>query len=505
MVRFLPTTRVGRRRWLPHCSSHGIAILAVSTIAAFVTHVVHFQTLDAAQDARPNVLMIISDDMNCRIGCYGDRLAKTPNIDRLAQRGVRFERAYCQFPLCNPTRCSVLTGQYPTTTGILDNNTLLVLDESVVTIQKWFADHGYAVAEHGKIWHGRNHGIRAGEPKPKGEWYTPAERAEQQRNEPDYWERHHSPYRHRTVADPERYAWANVYGPLKEGDRGRDAPTADQAIASLRQFESDGVPFFLAVGFRLPHVPLTAPPSYFQLHDPAAMELPPDFANEPTIGPDLPRDEWRVNLDLFASRRFSESEAREAIRAYYACTSYMDAQVGRVVDELEKLGLADRTVIVFWGDHGWHLSEKGMWAKGTTFEVSARGPMIIVDPRKKKTAGRTSLRVVQYLDIYPTLVDLCELDRPAPVEGQSLSPLLDDPDRAWDHGAFTVQTRSWYIGRSIRTERWRYTEWDGGRRGAMLFDHERDPHEMHNVVSDPRYAAVVQEMKKQLDRELGER
>jgi len=440
---------------------------------------------------RPNVLFVISDDLNCRIGCYGDPLAKTPNIDRLASWGVRFDRAYCQFPLCNPTRCSVFSGRYPTTTGVMDNNTLLLRDARTETLQGCYGRHGYAVAEHGKIWHGRNRGIRPGAPKPKGEWSLPAERARQRIEEPDYWDKHHSPYRHRTLADPQRYAWANVYGPLEPGDRGRDAPTADRAIASLREFKSAHRPFFLAVGFRLPHVPLTAPQEFFDLHDPAKIPLPPGFADRPTLAPGMPRDELRANIDLFAGRAFSETEAREAIRAYYASTSYMDAQLGRVLDELEKLQLRENTIIMFWGDHGWHLSERGMWAKGTTFEVSSRGPLIIVDPRQPASAGRASPRVVQYLDMYPTLVDLCGLDGPNTLEGRSLQSLLEDPDSVWNHPAFTVQTRGWFVGRSVRTERWRYTEWDEGRRGAMLFDHDEDPHEMDNLIGDPRHAAVV--------------
>jgi arylsulfatase A-like enzyme len=444
------------------------------------------------------VLFVVSDDLNCRVGCYGDPLAKTPNIDRLASMGVRFERAYCQFPLCNPTRCSVLSGRYPTTTGVLDNNTLLLLGSGVETLQSCFERHGYAVAEHGKIWHGPNHGVKPGDPKPEGEWFLPDERAKQQIEEPGYWEKHHSPYRHREVKQPQRYAWANVFGPLEEGDRGRDAPTADRAIASLRKSKAGGKPFFLAVGFRLPHVPLTAPKEFFDLHDPEKVPLPPDFANGPTPSRGMPRDEWRENIDLFAGRRFTEAEAREAIRAYYACTSYMDAQLGRVLDELESLGLRDDTIVLFWGDHGWHLGEKGMWAKGTTFEVSSRGPLIVVDPRRKKTAGQVSSRVVQYLDMYPTLVGLCGLEGPKTLEGRSLAPLLENPHAEWDYPAFTVQTREWFVGRSVRTERWRYTEWDEGRRGAMLFDHDNDPHETQNAINDPEYANVVEEMKTSL-------
>ncbi len=474
-------------------------VQAIAIVAALCSAMAG-QTGWADSVERPNVLFIISDDMNCRIGCYGDERALTPNLDRLASWGVRFDRAYCQFPLCNVTRCSVLTGRYPTSIGVLDNNTLLVRNDQNVPMQEIFRRHGYAVAEHGKVWHGRNQGTGTDDSKPKGEWYFPTERAVQQREQPDYWDHHHSPYRHRTIADPERYAWANVFGPLQPGDRGRDAPTADKAIASLRKFQAAAQPFFLAVGFRLPHVPLTAPARFFGMHDVAHMRLPTDFASQPTLPPGIPRDELRANLDLFAGRPFSRGEAREALRAYYACASYMDAQLGRVLDELENLGLRQNTVIVFWGDHGWHLSEKGMWAKGTTFEVSARGPLIIVDPRRGASAGKSTRRVVQYLDMYPTLMDVCRLTRPSSLEGRSLQPLLRDPRIAWDHPAFTFQTRGWYLGRSVRTEQWRYTAWDEGRRGSMLFDHDHDPHEMHNLAADPRFAEVVAQLRTLLKR-----
>jgi iduronate 2-sulfatase len=226
--------------------------------------------------------------------------------------------------------------------------------------------------------------------------------------------------------------------------------------------------------------------------------LPPDFANEPTGPANTPPDELRSNLDLFACRSFTAAEARAALHAYYACVSYMDAQLGRVLDALEKKGLRDNTIIVFWGDHGWHLSDKGMWAKGTLFESAARGPLLIADPREKGTTGQASPRVVQYLDIFPTLVELCIVEKPAWLEGTSLAPLLKDPQAAWDKPAFTVQPRDWFIGRSIRTERWRYTEWDEGRRGNALFDHDNDPHEMRNLASDPAQQAIVAQLEQQL-------
>jgi arylsulfatase A-like enzyme len=450
-----------------------------------------------AAERKPNILFIISDDLDCRIGCYGDPVAKTPNIDRLAARGVRFERAYCQYPLCNPTRSSVLSGRYPTTTGVLDNDTWLLLQAGQQTLPDFFAAHGYTVEQFGKIHHHPNRGLKPGEPKPepkgKGKklaWFTPEERARQQAEDPEYWDKHHSPYRNLVCTNAVQYAWANEYGPLPADDRGPDALFADKAIASMRKLAADAKPFFLAIGFLKPHVPLKAPKEFFDLYDPAAMQLPPDFDTEPRVIPGVPRDEFRQNIDLYTARPFSATEAREAMRAYYACTSYMDAQLGRLLDELEKLGLSRNTIIVLWGDHGWHLSEKGMWAKGTLFEVSARGPMIIADPRRK-SAGRASPRTVQYLDMYPTLADLCGLPRPKQLEGASLRPLLDNPGAAWDRPAYTVQVRGWFIGRSVRTERWRYTEWDEGRRGAALYDHAADPHEMRNLAADPAHKKTV--------------
>jgi arylsulfatase A-like enzyme len=457
-----------------------------------------------AAETKPNVLFVISDDLDCRIGCYGDPVAKTPNLDRLARMGVRFDKAYCQFPLCNPTRSSVLSGRYPTTTGVLDNDTWLLLQAGQQTLPEFFASHGYTVEQFGKVHHHFNRGFRPGEPKPektpkgvKIAWFSPEERARQQAEDPEYWDKNHSPYRNLACTNAVQYAWANEMGPLPADDRGPDALFADKAVASMRKLAADGKPFFLAVGFLKPHVPLKAPKEFFDLYDPAAMPLPPDFDTEPRVIPGVPRDEFRQNLDLFTARPFSITEAREAMRAYYACTSYMDAQLGRLLDELEKLGLSKNTIIVLWGDHGWHLSEKGMWAKGTLFEVSARGPMIIADP-SRKAAGRASPRTVQYLDMYPTLADLCGLPRPKHLEGASLRPLLDKPDAPWNRPAYTVQVRGWFIGRSVRTERWRYTEWDEGRRGAALYDHDNDPHEMRNLAADPKHAATVAQLRKLL-------
>ena len=454
-------------------------------------------TAALAQSARPNVLFIAVDDLDCRIGCYGDPIAKTPNLDRLAARGVRFDRAYCQYPLCNPTRSSVLSGRYPTSTGVFDNNTFPVLGKGHATLPFYFERHGYAVAAFGKIWHAINRGFPNGETKGPAAWFTPDQRAAQQAAEPDYWDRVQSPYRNIRPADPAAFARANVYGPLPEGNEGVDAKTAAQAETELVKLAVGGKPFFLAVGFHKPHVPLQAPRKYFDMYEAAEMPLPPDFDTEPRQLPGMPRDEFRQNIDLFAGRSFTVREAREAIRAYYACIGYMDAQLGRVFDKLEKPGLEKNTMIVLWGDHGWHLSEKGMWAMGTLFEVSARGPLLIADPCKR-TAGQVSKRVVQYLDMYPALVDLCGLPKAGWTECTPLTPLLDNPQVPWERPAYTVQARNWTLGRSVRDERWRYTEWDEGRNGTALFDHDRDPHEMRNAAADPENAGTVKRLRKLL-------
>jgi iduronate 2-sulfatase len=217
----------------------------------------------AAGKSQPNVLFIISDDLDCRVATYGDPVAITPHIDRLAARGVRFDRAYCQFPLCNPTRSSLMTGRYPTTTGVLDNSTLLVLREGWELLPKWFERQGYQMAQFGKIYHGANKGLREGTPLTRAlknrPWFTSEERAQQAVEEPNYWESNHSPYRHTTLADPERYQRANEFGPVLEDSRGTDAQFATEAIARLQEMAVADRPFFLAVGFKKPHVPLKAP------------------------------------------------------------------------------------------------------------------------------------------------------------------------------------------------------------------------------------------------------
>jgi uncharacterized sulfatase len=452
---------------------------------------------------RPNVLFIAVDDLNCRTGCYGDPVAKTPNLDRLAARGVRFDRAYCQFPLCNSTRVSLLLGRYPTTTETIDFARPALLGRDWVTLPEHFRQSGYQVELLGKIFH-------YPEPKP---WSAGEEAVlKEQQVHRDMladlirWE----PYR--SLAPPTT-RWvenlrtrSNVFGPVPNSEEEdaeanarpyfwtADVKTAHQAVATLERWTPSREPFFLGVGFYMPHVPLIAPQRFFDLFRAEEMPLPEDFAPTPTAGDLVPRYALRYNLDLFYGDWPTPERAKEAMAAYYACMSFMDEKLGQVLDTLERLGLRDNTVIVLWGDHGWHLGEKGMWAKGTLFDISARVPLVIADPRKA-TAGQGCPRTVEFVDIYPTLVELCGLAEPPGLEGKSLVPLLDNPGSPWDKPAYTLVAREDWLGRSVRTERWCYTEWDFGRRGAELYDLAADPRESRNLAADPELEPVIAELK----------
>jgi uncharacterized sulfatase len=471
---------------------------------------------------RPNVLFIVADDLNTRIGCYGEPLVKTPALDSLARRGVRFDRAYCQFPLCNPSRVSLLLGRYPTTTETVDFAWPALLGRDWVTLPEHFRKSGYDVRLLGKVYHFdkdlMDHWFAE---EPPGDEYPPDWSAGKK------WVRKSRQVHAQMLADLTRYepyrtltppstnfanmlrTWANVFGPVpNDEEKGAEAKAkayewtadvknANAAVAQLERWKGSDKPFFLGVGFYKPHVPLRAPKRFFDLYDPDKIPLPVDFAPTPTLDAGVPLYAARENLDLFFEERVTSRRAREAIAAYYACTSFMDEQLGRVLDALDRLGLRDNTVICLWGDHGWHLGEKGMWAKGTLFEPSAHAPLIIVDPRRK-TSGRVCARVVEFVDVYPTLVELCGTRMPPGLEGKSLVPLLDNPAAKWDRPAFTLVAREDWLGRSVRTERWCYTEWDKGRRGAELYDLRADPNELKNLAKDPAVAGVARQLHKLL-------
>lgn len=455
-----------------------------SLLAAFACFTIALTPLHAAEK-KLNVLFIAVDDMNNDLGCFGDPLVKSPNIDRLAKLGVRFERAYCQFPLCSPSRSSILTGLRPDTTRVFDLQYHFRQGlPNVVTLPQTFMKSGYFTARVGKIYHYGNPGqigtSGLDDPASWQEFYNPAGR-DHTALELDVI--NYTP-------DKKGLGAAMAFLNDKQGkdEQHTDGKVANQAIELLEKHKD--APFFLAVGFYKPHCPWITPGGYFERYSIDDIKLPP-------IAPDIHET---VPAPALASTKpwpyfgVTPDQARECKLAYYAAISFVDAQIGRILDTVDRLGLRENTLIVFWSDHGYHLGEHGLWFKQSCFEESTRVPLIIVPPGTKN-AGKACPRTVELVDLYPTITDLAGLTPPTNLEGVSLRPLLENPAAEWKSPAFSQVQRGGFPGHSVRTERWRYTEWDFGGKGAELYDHEADPHELHNLASDPRHAATVAEMK----------
>ena len=438
----------------------------------------------AAAPAPPNVLFIAVDDMNNDLGCYGHPQVKSPNIDRLAARGVRFDRAYCQYPLCSPSRSSIMTGLRPDTTRVFDLQYHFRRGlPDVVTLPQCFMKAGYHSARVGKIYHYGN----------------PGDIGTSGLDDPPSWHEFFNPAGlDKTALEPEIINYTPKRGlgssmslladEAGRGEEHTDGKVATRAIALLE--ERRDRPFFLAVGFYKPHCPYVAPREYFDLYPMESIRLP-EVAQDARKSVPAPA---MASTQPWPYLGVTPDQAREGKRAYYAAISFVDAQIGRVLDALDRLGLAENTIVVFWSDHGYHLGEHGLWMKMSCFEESARVPLIIAAPGARG-AGRAGARTVELVDVYPTLADLAGLTPPEGLQGASLRPLLDDPQLEWKRPAFTQVRRDGFPGHSVRTARWRYTEWDGGARGGELYDHDADPAERANLAADPRHTAVVAELK----------
>lgn len=439
---------------------------------------------EARVERRPNVLLIMADDLAPQLGNYGAPV-RTPHIDRLAAQGVSFDRAYAQFPWCAPSRASMLTGTRPGTTRVADLTTSFrAALPDIQTLPQYFRSHGYFSGRVGKIFHqGVPGGI--GQPGP---------------DDPQSWDATADPRGRDRDAENGRlieltpgvpYGSSMTYladeGPDEEQTDGKVATTAIEMLKAHKD-----QPFFISVGFYRPHVPEVAPKKYFDLYPVDTIRVADQDPSK--LARVLPASKaWTP--DNFG---MSEDQQKQMIRAYYAATSYMDAQVGRVLDALRDLGLEDDTIVVFASDHGFMLGEHGQWMKNILWEPSARVPLIVRVPGKRAAAGKRSPRTVELLDVYPTLVELAGLPAYARNEGRSLTPLLARPaDKAWTKPALS-QVRG---GRSIRTERWRYTEWEGGAKGRELYDHKSDPGEENNLAQDPRFARTVAMLRAMLPRE----
>ncbi|MBI1872912.1 MAG: sulfatase [Acidobacteria bacterium] len=445
----------------------------------------------AAQPAtgRTNVLLIMADDLNNDIGTYGHPLVKTPNLDRLAARGVRFDRAYNQFPLCSPSRVSLLTGLRPDTTRIYDLQTdFRTVLPDVVTLPQLFKRNGYLAARVGKIYHYGNPGqIGTSGLDDPASWDMVVNPRGIDKDEEDQL----------TNLTPTRGLGSALayYASPAPDEQHTDGRVATETIALLEKNKDR--PFFIGAGFYRPHCPFIAPRKYFDLY-------PIDRIPAPAASPDssarVPLAAWFTTPPHWG---VSELGQRESIRAYYASISFLDANVGRILDALDRLRLADRTIVVFVSDHGYQLGEQGQWMKQTLFERSARAPLIVAGPGVS-AKGRSSSRVVEFLDLYPTLAGLAHLSAPPGLHGRSLAPLLQNPQTHWNRPALTQVRRGGgktaFMGYSVRTEKWRYTEWDNGKRGAELYNEVDDPSEMHNLAADPTHRQTVTEMQRLLRR-----
>jgi len=438
--------------------------------------------LPAAEKQKLNVLLIVADDLNTNLGCYGHSTVKSPNIDRLAARGVRFDRAYCNYPVCNASRTSFLSGRRPDTTGIVDNVTPpRTFLKGAVMLPEHFRRSGYTTIKVGKIFHT---GDEFEDPR---SWDTDIRENATSKKPP-----------------PEQVI--RTQGKSGVVLKANDASTWDgfvarKAVELMEQAASGDKPFFVAAGFRRPHSPYIAPEKYFALYEAEKIV--------PRSGP-LEHLKHIPDLALtyrLGAAKFPDKNPGQTMAAYYASISFMDAQVGVLLDALDRLKLWDNTVVVFHSDHGYHLGEHGgLWHKMCLFEETTRVPLIVAAPGKRSAVA--SPRLVELVDVFPTLNEMCGLSAPPGLEGLSFVPLLSTPESPWKQAAFTVVSRGINIdatkkldatkmGRTVFNGRWRYTQWHDGT--SELYNHDSDPYEYHNLANEGGLAGQREDLKSLLD------
>lgn len=443
-----------------------------------------------------NILFIAVDDLRPELGCYGKDYIHSPNIDRLASQGIVFNRAYCQQAVCSPSRTSLMTGLRPDSTHVYDLQTYFrdVVPASVTTIPQHFIQQGYHAEFWGKIFHaaildsaswsveGNNQDRRIEPQWPMENWrayVTDESNALADQNNGG------GPPYERAIAPDTAYP---------------DGIVAQRAIETLNKLSQQDQSFFLGVGFYKPHLPFNAPQKYWDLYDPEKIELP-NQDTPPDEAPPVAFTEWgelRAYSLIPAQGEVSDSMARNLIHGYRACVSYTDAQIGKVLDELDRLSLRDNTIIILWGDHGWKLGDYGDWTKHTNFELDTRSPLIVSAPGIE-IAGQRTDALVEFVDIYPSLCELAGLPLPSHLQGTSFVPLLDDPDQEWKQVALSQFPRQGgeIMGYSLRTDRYRYTRWQdtlGAIVARELYDHQNDPIAYRNLAASAEYADTVQKL-----------
>jgi iduronate 2-sulfatase len=420
--------------------------------------------LRAEEAKRMNVLFIISDDLNTHLNCYGDSQVKTPNVDRLAQHSIKFEKAYVQFPMCNPSRTSFLSGMRPEATQVFGNGTPARIALKTNTfLPEYFHQNGYYVARVGKVAH-------QSDPE----------------SDPVKWDFADSPESPTKSNKQKTEAQIDVPPSEFSDELEQDGLIARHSVKLMEDHKDK--PFFIAVGFHKPHCPLIVPKTYYDFYPKDKINLTAEPVSHLEA---IPKAALYNHLP-----EINEEQRKQIMSKYFACVTYMDAQVGLLLDTMDRLKLWDNTIVVFIGDHGWSLGEHGgQWAKPNLFEECVRAPMLMWAPGKK--SGISCQRLVEFIDFYPTLADLCALKIPENLEGTSFKPLLDEPNRAWKSAAFTSCVNGTGKGECVHTERYHYNNWGEGN-GEELYDLQSDPHEFKNLANDPESTEVLKEMKRLL-------
>lgn len=450
--------------------------------------------------SKMNILLINIEDTNAgAIGCYGNPICKTPHLDRFAAGAVRFDSAYCQAICCNPTRTSFLTGMRPLTTRVLSNSHVMNehLPAGILTLPEMLKKRGFYTAVVGKLFHQLSYAERQLATFDRIEMYEkPAGWAgpppilkfpplpKSARRDPAPRDRNSKEYREWRARNSDRYGDSGL-----TREQEHDYRMAQTAVALLQEFAKTRQPFFLALAQSRPHTPLVAPREYIQMYDPATIPDPPAPPESLRDFPYMQRATGG-NPDIFMKGQPTRQQAREAIAAYYACVSFVDDNIGMVLDALEKEGLAGNTIVVFLGDHGFHLGDHGCWSKYSMLEATRHVALIVRVPGMAGN-GKVCREFVEFVDLLPTLGELADLDLPSNLEGTSFVPLLRNPEQPWKQAVFMVDGDG---GQMVRTRKYSYLELKKGPVRAALYDLEKDPWETINVVADPAYAKAREEM-----------
>ena len=444
-------------------------------------------------DERPNVLFIAVDDLRPEITTFGADKMVTPHLDRLAKRGIRFDRAYCMVPTCGASRAATMTGIRPASNRFVSYTARADKDApGVTTLNTHFKNNGYRTVSIGKVFHSPADNASG--------WTEPPTRPQAPR--------YVTQASLSAIAKDKRGrdrgpSWEN--GGDVSDDTYTDGVIANQAITKLRELASQEEPFFFAVGFTKPHLPFVAPGRYFDLYPTNEVQLPSNYfvPQGAPQGAVHNSGELRAYSDIPKKGLVPKRKARELIRGYHAATSYTDAHIGRLLDTYDDLGLSKNTIIVLWGDHGWNLGEHTMWCKHSCFETSLRAPLVIVTPQSLELqSGMSTSSLVEFIDIYPTLCELAQLPLPKHLDGKSLLPILRDSTAVVKEMAVS----RFQNGDTIRTEQFRYTVYrdkNGRKTGQMLYDHQNDPDENVNVVDRPNYQSVVMTLADRLESTMG--